>query len=96
MALYILLLIAFITSVLVVIIACRVRKYNHQVRIESNHSVILPSRRPLPPIAQDLLPSCPPITAVLPPPYTIENLSYYVEQDATKPPVCDLIMHSNN
>ena len=92
----ILLIIAFVTSVLLVIIVCGVKNYKKQVRIEGHHSVILPSRRPLPRIASDLLPSCPPRPALLPPPYTIENPSHYIEQDATKPPVCDLIMHSSD
>ena len=91
----ILLLIAFVTSVLLVVIACGVKNYKNQIRIESHHSVILSSRRPLPPISSDLLPTCPPQTPLLPPPYTIENLTHYIEQDATKPPACDLITHSS-
>ena len=90
----ILLLIAFVTSVLLVMIACGVRNYKTQVKIEGHHCVILPSTRPLSPITSDLLPYCP-TRALLPPPYTIENHSHYIEQDATKPIVCDLIMHSS-
>ena len=91
----ILLIMLLLTSVLIVLIVCGVKNYNNQRRNQSNHSVILPTRRPLPPISSDLLPSCPLPTSLLPPPYTIENPPHYIDQDATKHPACDLITHNS-
>jgi hypothetical protein len=63
----ILFLILLLTAVLLFIILCGVRNYKNQVMNGGHHSVILPPRRPLPRIASDLLPSCPPPAPLLPP-----------------------------
>jgi len=79
------LLTVVIVITLALLIACVLRHYSQQSPSEQ-----IVSQRPcqLPPLPPELLPSCPP-------PYSIENASHYIEQDANKPPTCDLIVQQN-
>ena len=81
-----------ITTILVIIIVIIIKYYRYQRQQEVT---VLPRQRELPRISPELLSSCPPPPPLLPPPYSIENISHYMEQDATKPPNCDLILQHN-
>ena len=90
------LMIVIITILLLIItvIVCVVKRYKNQNR--SYHSVSLARLRTHPPVSSDLPPSCPPQPPILPPPYTMVNPSHFIEQDAAKPLLCDLILQSSD
>ena len=81
-----------IATILLILIVCGMKYYRYQRPQEVS---VLPRRRELPKISHELLSSCPTPPPQLPPPYSIENTSHYIEQDANKPPTCDLILQQN-
>ena len=71
------LLFMVLPAVLLVIIVCGVKNCKNENQNQSHHFLVWPSTRRVHPITSDLLPSCPPIPALLTPPYTIWNPTPY-------------------